>query len=179
MPTFFQCASCACLLPLLGGCLVQEPPELEDPQQTRPFIRIHGVTPSPAVVWLVSLRLEESAPEHITVPIQSEDREPVKGALHFDYQFASQDFIAAAVLEPSTLSAGPRDATFDWRVGRRADQLGCHRLTAVFAHLSNFDESTQLPAPEAEADSESISWLVNVYKESDGVDETVLTDCPR
>jgi hypothetical protein len=165
---------------LLGGCLVQEPPDLTDAEQTRPFALVRLVTPSPEVVQIIVLDSTQATTFPFSVPIQSEDRgEAVKGALHFDLGADAEDFVAAALLQPSTFLAGPRTAEFAWDV--RARHVGCHRLTAVFAHQNNFDESTQLVTntPEAAADSESISWLVNVSIQGSGIDPSILVDCPR
>ena len=170
----------ACIAPLLGGCLVSEPPDLEDADQTRPFIRLREVTPPPDEIQIIPLPLSGRKVWPFRVPIQSEDREPVKGALHFDLNFEAHDFLAADLIEASTFAAGARTASFDWEV-RRA-HIGCHWVTAVFAHQSNFDEATQTPAgsPQAQADSERVSWLVNVFAEDDpNVDPTALADCPR
>jgi hypothetical protein len=160
----------------LGGCLVAEPPELEDPGQTRPYLLIRDIQPSPAKVE--PLVLPELAPKQrlleFNVPVQSEDREPLWAFLHIDlFTGTPNTFIDFASLSPSTFAAGTRSMAFDWTADE--SDVGCHRLTAVFGHQSSFDPGTQLIRLEANADSETVSWLVNVI---DGDDTTALADCP-
>lgn len=161
-----------------SGCLMPSPPDLADPEQTRPYIHYLNVDPplgDPIQVVFPSDALGDPPPPvPILLPFQSEDLgEDVAANLHLYTPDGSRD-IEDTQRTPASEFSTVRNMRLDWRPER--SDLGCSRLTATLAHASSFGGGG-LVTPENMDDAEAVSWLVNVYV--DGQDINKLSDCSR
>jgi hypothetical protein len=154
-------------LTMLPGCLIDDPPPYQEPQQTAPRINSRKVLP--LLNELLIVQPDEVLP--FTIPFSSEDAgEGLNAILVLDSQFA---FGTSTLVPPSTLEDKDRPPiTFTWPV--HGVTLGCHRLTFRLGHLSNlFNLSAQGPNPD---DVAEIYWTMNVY--TDPALSKVLVNCP-
>jgi hypothetical protein len=171
-----------CLLPTLSGCLVQEPPDLEDPERTRPFIIVGLVVPTLSEYHRREIPMDANGVAfEATIPIQSEDLgENIALAVHQDIGTDSYRWLGSrGDIAPATMADGPWDITLP---PVRLEDFGCHYITAIFAHQSSFNTNPQDQFVQEDleySDSSSITWTVNVHGVNSTVDPTVLTDCPR
>lgn len=161
--------------------MVQEPPDLEDPKQTRPFIVTRDVVPSLSQFYTMPLERNATATTlNITVPIQSEDLgEPVDVGVHLDLLTNRRFLTAARGIEPRSFSDGPRDVKIDVPIS----VYGCHYVTAIFAHESSFNKNPAdgLVPKEFWSDSSTVIWTINVFDPAADppTDPKLLVDCPH
>lgn len=154
------------------------PPDLADPEQTRPYIHYLNVDPPLGepiqVVFPSDVNADRPPAIQILLPFQSEDLgEDVAANLHLYTPDNSRD-IEDTQRTPASEFSTVRNMRLDW-LPERSD-VGCSRLTATLAHASSFGGGG-LVRPENLTDAEAVSWIVNVYIM--GEDTTKLSDCPR
>lgn len=159
---------------LAQGCLVASPPELSDPERTRPFIHYQLVDPplgDPIPVVASDTSIQEW---NILLPFQSEDLgEDVAARLHLlrDGTLRLEDTSARI---PAAEFGTIRNAHMTWDATERTH--GCYRLTATIAHVTSFGERG-LILEGHEDDAESVSWIAVVS--DDAEDPVSLEKCPE
>lgn len=153
---------------MFAGCIVGDPPELGQPQQTPPFVDTAKTDPTPGRV----IQLESGDNLPLTVPYRSEDAgEDLFATLWLDYEVEGERLITFRQLPAGTLDDGERQFSTSWTVP--APLSGCHQLTFVLTHLSSMDGTK--PSSEA-ADVATVTWWLNV---GDSAEEpNLLADCP-
>lgn len=155
-----------------SGCLMPSPPDLDDPERTRPYIHYLNVYPPLGEPIQVAGTVE---PLDILIPFQSEDLgEDISGSLYL----YGRDNFTDSVYFRSRIPAGEfstvRNADMSWNPSGL--DPGCYRLTATLAHVSSFGDNG-IVLEEREDDAEAVSWLANVYVL--GENNNKLADCPR
>lgn len=164
-----------------NGCLMPPPPDLADPERTRPYVHYLNVDPPLGEPIQVAIQQnvpdpEPPAPIPILLPFQSEDLgEDVEGVLHLVRPNNSVKFEGDSGNIPAGEFSTVRNARMDWDPSDRAP--GCYRLVATLAHASSFGAQGVVREDRLD-DAEAVSWLANVYDESVG-NITKLDDCPR
>jgi len=158
-----------------SGCLMPSPPDLSDPEQTRPYI--HYLTVDPPLGEPIQVQVGDLQPVveiPILLPFQSEDLgEDVSGSLYLFAADNSADlqFIRRSI--PAGEFTEVRNADMRW-TPKDLDP-GCYRLTATLAHASSFGDNG-IVREEYLYDAEAVSWLANVWE---GDNDTELEACPR
>jgi hypothetical protein len=163
-----------------SSCLVAAPPDLEDPQQTRPFVYMLQVQPptvEPIRIELPNMLSPKPSSVSFSIPFQSEDLgERVGAELHL---YGGNGYVGrlTGTRVPASDFNTLRTANLTWRV--EPQRLGCYRLVAILAHESSFnDEVTDgFVKDDLQDDSESINWLANFYDQQENADK--LDNCPR
>lgn len=169
-----QVACCLLAGSLLQGCLIASPPDLSDPERTRPFIQYLKVDP-PLGEPIPVVASDTSIREYpILLPFQSEDLgEDVAARLHLVRENGSVRLEDTSARIPAAEFDTVRNAHMTWDATERAP--GCYRLTATIAHVSSFGEKG-LIVEGREDDAESVSWIAHV---SDDAETPVALDrCP-
>src|SRR6187549_1359516 len=145
-----------------SGCLMPSPPDLSDPEQTRPYI--HYLTVDPPLGEPIQVQVGDLQPLveiPILLPFQSEDLgEDVSGSLYLFAADNSADlqFIRRSI--PAGEFTTVRNADMRW-TPKDLDP-GCYRLTATLAHASSFGDNG-IVREEFLYDAEAVSWLANVW----------------
>jgi len=156
-------------LPMLSGCLVDDPPAYRAPQQTPP--RIVGTRATPRLDQILQATSRFVQP--FRVPIVSEDAgEGLTAMLFVDLATDSGRLPYAdglTTLPPSTLDAGERTLSLDWTPNSAP---GCHRLTLRVAHTSSW-VGTVLTN---QADLDEVYWFAKLDATPDNANS--LVDCP-
>lgn len=161
------------------GCLMPSPPDLADPERTRPYIHYLNVDPplgEPIEVPLNMLDPQPPARVPILLPFQSEDLgEDIEGVLHLVRPNNSWRFEGDSGNIPAGEFSTVRNARMEWDPSDRGP--GCYRLIATLAHASSFGAQGVVREDRLD-DAEAVSWLANVYDVHAG-NTTQLDDCPR
>lgn len=157
-----------------SGCLMPSPPDLEDPERTRPYIHYLNVDPplgEPIQVQLSQTHLEIQ----FLLPFQSEDLgEDISGSLYLFGPDGSSKPVYLRARIPAGEFSTVRNADMKWTPSD--ERPGCYRLTATLAHASSFGDNG-IVLKEREYDAEAVSWLANVYVLEQN--DNRLADCPR
>ncbi len=163
-----------------NGCLVSDPPDLQDPKRTRPAVHLLNVKPTlaePIDIAVPDVGPPEPLTVEFSIPFQSEDLgEDIGVQLHLYSASDYVDNVLGTVVAGADLET-PRVATLVWPIVRRP--LGCYRLDAIIAHDSSFNSKVTdgFVKEGQEENSEMLSWLVNFHSKQE--DTTMLRDCPR
>jgi hypothetical protein len=157
----------------LTGCLAPSPDDFPEPEQTPPYLNL--VTADPPVGEILEVQTNDRKP--FSISVRSEDRgDPLWGFLYLDLGFENEAFTGALErVDPSTLDdPEPRALSFIWSVLNVSP--GCHQLTLLVAHESNFDLADTLkPIPgKSQGDVAVVTWWALV----DRIPATPGTDCP-
>ncbi|MDX2054605.1 MAG: hypothetical protein SFV15_19545 [Polyangiaceae bacterium] len=160
----------------LSACVLSGPPEFEQSTKITPVLNYNEAVPP--LTRILDARTGESIA--FKVPFQSQDfsgqddRELVEGVLLLDYTLVKPDNrVGGPTLLDPDVFAKKRDMEVRWSVG--AGLNGCHQISMVMGHRSNFDSQTHLPIMGA---SLGIAvWWVNVNPKPD--QPTTLLDCPQ
>ena len=170
----------AALVSAAQGCLVADPPEFEDPQQTRPFVHLTKTFPFPGDILILERRTDGGASVTLTLHVQSEDLgEPLTVAVHLDGGQPGGPPFRESDFAPATFDQ-PRDLVLEnLNLSNQAD--GCHRLTAIVAHASRFNRTPAdgFVRPGEEDWSESVRWTVNIVGGADvpvSINDCVMSD---
>jgi len=160
-----------------NGCLMASPPELDDPERSRPYVHYLSVYPPLGEPIQVNLSdTQEDRIVEIILPFQSEDLgESVRASLHLYGEDAPPSHSEYTTTVPAGEFSTVRNIRMNWNP--TIDNIGCYRLTATLAHLSSFGDNDFVPEANR-TDAEAVSWLANVYNLTEG-DNTLLSDCPR
>jgi len=155
------------------------PPELSDPEQTRPYI--HYLTVDPPLGEPIQVQVGGVQPVleiPILLPFQSEDLgEDVSGSLYLYAKDNSADLQFLRSRIPAGEFSEVRNADMRWNP--KGLDPGCYRLTATLAHASSFGDNG-IVREEYLYDAEAVSWLANVWQGDDSSDNnTKIADCPR
>lgn len=158
-----------------SGCLMPSPPDLEDPERTRPYIHYLNVDPPLGEPIQVQLSTTHQALEiPFLLPFQSEDLgEDISGSLYLFGPDGSSDQVYFRSRIPAGEFSTVRNADMKWNPSDEAP--GCYRLTATLAHASSFGDNG-IVLKERQSDAEAVSWLANVFLEQN---DNKLADCPR
>jgi hypothetical protein len=158
-----------------SGCLMPAPPELSDPERTRPYVHYLKVDPPLGEPIQVNLSDIDSRVYPILLPFQSEDLgEDVAGYLHLVEPDNTVTLQTNSDRSPAGEFSTVRNIRMDWTVTLR--DPGCYRLIATLAHASSFGAGGRIPEENLD-DAEAVSWLANVYK--DDAPDVTLNECPR
>ncbi len=156
------------------GCLVADAPTYGPPEQRPPVINSQGVTPTPYTLIVVDQDPEQIP---ISVPVRSEDAgEALKGTLWLDYLLESPDWYSDREIPPGSFDELDRSFDIPFQVGSGVT-AGCHTLTALITHESNYDDDTKLPIDSSSFDVASVTWWVNVKPTNPSMPGT-LVGCP-
>jgi hypothetical protein len=152
----------------VSGCLVSDPPEYKPPEQTPPFLDLFRADPLIRDVLVV--RHDET--KNFNVPVRSEDAgDDLIGAVHFDWGLP-QSWQKNVVLPASTFDDHERAIVFDWSV-TSPTLTGCHQLTLLVFHRSNYDFINQR---STDSDDQAIAtWWLNVNPAESEL--STLKDC--
>jgi hypothetical protein len=158
---------------LASSCIVADPPEYQDPVQTRPVLDVYGANPSTSRVLVVSTA--DQVP--ISVPVRSEDAgEDLSAHFYIDRGVVSGGLPQnAQTIAASTYADTTREVTFTWKVPV-LDAGPCHLLTLIVAHRSSFlsTDNDVLDKDKAGTDAAIINWWVNV----NAMTPSTLVNCP-
>lgn len=167
---------------LLQGCLIPSPPELSDPQATRPNIHYRIVDP-PIGTPIHLVRIDDNDPDtqpiedvFFSIPFQSEDvGESLSARLHVNAPGQSPKLkTQSGRIAPGQFS-DERIVELQWDPSELG--VGCYRFRITLAHEGSFGDMG-LIEPGFESDADQVSWLA--FVESQDAPGTVLfDDCPR
>jgi hypothetical protein len=156
------------------GCLVADAPEYGPPEQRPPVINVQGVTPTPYALIVVP---EDPVAIEIRVPVRSEDAgEALKGTLWLDYLLEDPEWYRDREIPPGSFDQLDRFYSTPFQADDDVS-AGCHTLTALITHKSNYDDMTKLPIDSSSFDVASVTWWVNVRPTNLGMPGT-LEGCP-
>lgn len=157
------------MLPMLSGCLVDDPPPYHAPQRTAPNINASEVTPRLDALIIASSGDRLS----FDVPMVSEDAgQELEGRLFLDYVDIDSEQLKTATLPASTLDDGERTMKLVWKV--RPDlRPGCHRFTLKVTHRLNWAEDGSVIDS---TDLDEAYWFANINVTPQNAN--VLIDCP-
>jgi len=158
-------------LPLVSGCLVDDPPAYRAPQRTPPHINALRVLPRlDEITTYPPNSTEEVAFE---IPISSEDAgDEVEGRLFTNYIGSQSKIADLRTLAPSTLDDGERTLRMHWSPDQDA-RPGCYRIILRVSHASNWRGRAELLDP---TDVDEAYWFAKVYVEAPATSS--LLDCP-
>jgi hypothetical protein len=150
---------------LCVGCVLADPPEHAEAEQTPPILFANQAVPS---VYEV-LNVSQNDRITVNVPLRSEDvGEGLLAELYVDYSITgSQVLQKAIVVGPGTFEDRQRAVGTYWDV---PSINGCHQLTLAVTHNSNL-ETRRLD------DIATVTWWVNVSDTEDG--STKMKDCQK
>jgi len=115
-----------------SGCIVAEPPTLDGPQKTPPFLILSQAVPPTTA--LNKVRSEEEIA--LSVPVRAEDSgDQLVGTLFVDFGSSRERQDRTALLAPSTFDE-EREMSITWLV---PTGLTCRQVTLVVTHFSNLD----------------------------------------
>lgn len=168
---------------LPSACLVISPPQVEDPERTPPFLLEETANPDARETWKIDLDSASLSFVEFSVNVRSEDDGlPVQGRLLLDYGVQASDGrpFEAEVSEDSDVPASTlqdtlRTLTARWYV-KSYNYDGCHTVTLMASH-----EFTDDQCPVDPADSDAVTWLVYLCRDSGSVpccDPVSDPDCP-
>lgn len=167
---------------LASGCIVAEPAPYEPPPRTPPILDLVNTLPWVGAPIPVDHFLDPN-PDEITtlefdIPIRSEDHdEELCWALHLDYRpgvLGRKTDVVHDRIPGSTFDDETRRLVFSWNVD--APQ-GCHQLTLLVAHESNWIVSAEAPDLERAAGDVAVAtWWINVNPPPG--ERFVLRNCP-
>lgn len=151
------------------GCIVAEPVPYEAPPQTPPLLQNHLSIPQIGVPIPVDLESDilkdEKTSVDFRVPLRSEDSgDPLWYAFHLNYQIpnAETNLLLKSDIPPSTFEDTSREINRTWNVRQPLAQ-GCHQVTLVVAHASNWDLQTDRPKAFGDPnDVATLTWWINV-----------------
>ena len=154
------------------GCLIPEASEFSPPQQTPPFIVDSSLDPEAYRILSVS----QSRTRTVSFDVLSEDAgDPLVAALRLDFN-AGGFHISDQEYAPSTLSAGKRQINMTLQT--RNIPVGCHVLTLLLMHKSNYDTETDLPKNDRAWDDVAlVNWVMSVNSPDMDTNPS-LSDCP-
>ena len=151
---------------LLSGCLVADPPTYEEPPPTPPVFDLANANPFIGGVIVVDRRgTNPTRVVNVSVPFRSSDNgDSVIAALHLDWSFEGEGFTEGlAEIAPSTFDDTERTIDLTWRLDHRPPTAGCHTLTLLAAHESNWETETFRPhIIRGRNDTAMATWWVNV-----------------
>ena len=157
-----------------NACLMPSPPDLDDPERSRPYVHYLNVDPPLGEPIQVNLASTETKEYPILIPFQSEDLgEDIAGRLHLYRPDNSVRLEDTSARVPAGEFDDIRNVRMTWDATERG--AGCYRLTATVAHASSFGDKGLVPE-ENLGDAEAVSWIANVFEP--GNDNT-LSECPR
>ncbi len=182
----FDLSLLACVILSLSshGCLFSGPPEFEQSKKTTPVLNYNEAVPS--ITRILDARTGDSIA--FKVPFQSQDfssqddRELVEGVLLLDYNLVDRDTrVGGPTLLDPDVFARKREMEVRWSVD--AGLKGCHQISLLVGHRSNFDSQTHLPKLSANSPADVASragiaiavWWVNV---NPNADQPTLLECP-
>jgi len=140
----------------------------------------------PSITRILDARTGDSIA--FKVPFQSQDfssqddRELVEGVLLLDYNLVDQDTrVGGPTLMDPDVFARKREMEVRWSVD--AGLKGCHQISLLVGHRSNFDSQTHLPKLSSVSSADMASragiaiavWWVNV---NPNADQPTLLECP-
>ena len=179
-PHFLEISLGLLLALLANSCLIADPPDLQDPKQTRPsvhLLHVHPTLAEPINVAVPDSGDPEPSKIDFSIPFYSEDLgEEVGVQLHLYGKSGYIDNVMGTRVDGADL-ATPRVATLSWPLNRRP--FGCYRVDAIIAHESSFNSKITdgFVKEERQNASEILSWLVNFHRKQE--DTTMLNECPR
>ena len=166
---------------LLSGCIVTDPPQYEEPTRTPPILDLLNARPVLGDVIVIDRTDNDDANDRVelSIPVRSDDQgEFLKAALWVDVSFGSAFFTDRQTkVPPSTLDDEARSINLSWTVKDLPRKPGCHPLTLLVSHESNWDEFNFMPDPiKAQNDTAVATWWMNLDPQPG--DEFTLRDCP-
>jgi hypothetical protein len=158
-------------LPLLTGCLIDDPPPYRAPPRTAP--RINGLRVQPPVDLIITYPPGSTEGISFRIPITSEDAgDPVQARLFVNYANIASSTQPFERLPASTLDEGERTASFTW-FPDFSSPPGCYRLIVRVSHESNWRGAAELYDP---SDVDEVSWFAKIFVEAPA--SSTLVDCP-
>ncbi len=157
---------------LLSSCIVDEPPDFEDPERTAPILYLDKSDPPNNTFVQVSA----DSTLKFNVVLQSEDlREPLVAIPWVNFGLENEHGLTPHQVTPGSGST-PREAPFVVTIDSQVPR-GCVPLTIFFAHEDDVDffgNKGALPKPGAL--STRATWWLLVDSEPQ---EVTFADCPQ
>jgi len=165
-----------CLAAACNACLVADPPQYDEPERTPPFLDLVAATPSPNRVIVRNRNV--SSLVNFDVPVRSEDNgDPLSFALHLDYSFETSSALLYNESPAGAFEDEGRSIQFPWTIKGDVED-GCHQLTLLVAHKSNWDLTQSRPhVINGQGDTAMATWWLNLNPLADAPDS--LIDCPN
>lgn len=161
------------LLPLLNGCLIDDPPAYRAPQRTAP--RISALRVLPRLDELITYQANQTEMLDFEIPITSEDAgDEVEGNLYKNRVGLGATISGRGKLPASTLDEGERILRLQWKP-EVTDPPGCYRLIFRVSHARNWRTTSELFDP---SDVDEAYWFAKVYLDAVGSSTVVDRDCP-
>ena len=153
---------------MLPGCLIDDPPPYQEPQQTPP--RINSPKVAPPLNRVIVAQTGQTLV--FTIPFSSEDAG--EGLNAFVILDSQPVFGTTTLVAPSTLEDKDRlPISLTWPV--RGVPAGCHSLTLRVGHVSNlYSPFAQASNPDDIAEE---YWLMNV--DVDPSLSSAVLNCPQ
>lgn len=162
------------------GCL-DSPPSYSKPDQVAPFIIDARVTPPLNGV----VQMQAGLAQDFSVPFRSVDvGEDLQGNVYLDRDPGEAGSWRTTQKVPA--SPGPFDedrpaVLFKFRPTASLDVPGCHTLTFILAHASQWafvdtDEGNPVPLPIDDSQAATVTWWLDIADDNSG---EPLRECPR
>jgi len=158
------------------ACIVADPPEYQEPVQTRPVLDTASAVPLSAPVLVVDSSNKNGV--KFTVPVRSEDAgENLLARFVLDYGAASEDTLGFPRIPASTYTDTGRSAKLEGWIPKPTLK-DCHVITLIVAHESTFTNLNiaKLDPLKAREDAAFMNWWVNIDPALDATQ--TLKNCP-
>jgi hypothetical protein len=168
---------------LLTGCL-DSPPSYSQPEQVAPFIIDAHVTPDLTAV----VQLHAGLAQEFVVPFRSVDvGEDLEANVYLDRnpgQSGSWRVTQEVPASPGAFDEDRPPVTFNFRPTASLDEPGCHTLTFILAHASQWDYvnlqmgnpvPVRLPIDDTQA--AAVTWWLDIADDTGS--GAPLRECPR
>jgi hypothetical protein len=159
-----------------SSCVVADPPEYQEPVQTRPVLDV--LKADPTTLRPLVVNLNDQVP--ISVPVRSEDAgELLSAHFYIDYDAVTPNIVLNSQnIAASTYADDGRVISFKWTVNLSSS--GCHSLSLIVAHISSFrgDDTDVLIPEKAATDATIVTWWLNVNPAT-GTPTSTLVNCPN
>jgi hypothetical protein len=168
------------LLMMPSGCL-DSPPSYSKPDQVAPFIIDARVTPDLTAV----VQLQAGLAQEFSVPFRSVDvGENLEANVYLDRDPGQPGSWRTTQAVPASQGAWDEDrppVVFKFRPTSSLDAPGCHTLTFILAHESQWDfvdleEATPVRLPVDDTRAATVTWWLEV---TDDNSSDPPRECPR
>ena len=152
-----------------SGCLLSDPPEYDEREQTVPVLDALTAVPAPTQTHLRN----KGDTVSITVDFHSEDRgERVFALLFLNFAVEGQSYEWGAEYPPSTFDE-KRTISTSWTVPGPEELYGCNQLSLVVTHESNVNWFTRPPGLHHDEGADLLTWWMDINDSGE-----TLSECP-
>ena len=160
---------CTAPVAFLSGCLLSDPPDLEQSERIGPIFNLAQATPVPTEVLHLDADQERQS---FNLPFRSEDGpDGLQMLVYLDYRPGTLPF-DSRFIQPSTFDQ-PRSLSYEWLI----DVVpGCHSLTFILSAPSNFANLIPTAAAVDRGEVATATWWISYG--NDPTDPITLAECP-